>query len=157
MSADICGTCGLSVAIAGTNLRPGTADGDVNVWAPPFCKECGFNIWGNKTVSHARVANTGHGHVWPRPDGVKARCGGPGLCKECSAQQAQKLKADGGPDLTGFAAGDGRVVWLGHFEDADGRHGGSGMRVIMEFPMGPPDLPLSVVFDSIPVTVQRKS
>ena len=27
--------------------------------------------------------NTGHGHVWERPDGVKARCGGPGLCHEC--------------------------------------------------------------------------
>lgn len=31
--------------------------------------------------------NTGHGHVWARPDGVKARCGGPGLCKECSREQ----------------------------------------------------------------------
>ena len=27
--------------------------------------------------------NTGHGHVWERPDGVKAKCGGPGLCEEC--------------------------------------------------------------------------
>lgn len=29
--------------------------------------------------------NTGHGHVWPRPDGVKARCGGPGICEECAS------------------------------------------------------------------------
>ena len=29
--------------------------------------------------------NFGHGHVWERPDGMKARCGGPGLCRECSA------------------------------------------------------------------------
>lgn len=29
-------------------------------------------------------SNTGHGHVWPRPDGVKARCGGPGMCKACA-------------------------------------------------------------------------
>jgi rubredoxin len=28
--------------------------------------------------------NTGHGHVWPRPDKRKARCGGPGLCPACS-------------------------------------------------------------------------
>lgn len=28
--------------------------------------------------------NTGHGHVFPRPDGFKARCGGPGLCPECA-------------------------------------------------------------------------
>lgn len=27
--------------------------------------------------------NTGHGHLWERPDGVKARCGGPYLCTEC--------------------------------------------------------------------------
>lgn len=35
----------------------------------------------------------GHGHVIPRPDGVKARCGGPALCgvcaKELAAQQTQ--------------------------------------------------------------------
>ena len=28
--------------------------------------------------------NTGHGHVWTRPDGMKARCGGPTVCRECS-------------------------------------------------------------------------
>jgi hypothetical protein len=33
-------------------------------------------------------ANTGHGHVRPRPDGVKARCGGPALCSECAREQA---------------------------------------------------------------------
>jgi hypothetical protein len=32
--------------------------------------------------------NTGHGHVWPRPDGLRARCGGPGLCAECATDQA---------------------------------------------------------------------
>ncbi|QGJ90136.1 hypothetical protein HWC80_gp076 [Mycobacterium phage Indlulamithi] len=31
----------------------------------------------------------GHGHVVPRPDGMKARCGGPGMCAECSREQAQ--------------------------------------------------------------------
>lgn len=34
--------------------------------------------------------NTGHGHVFPREDGVKARCGGPGICNECSADLAKK-------------------------------------------------------------------
>lgn len=53
--------------------------------------------------------NTGHGHVWPRPDGVRMRCGGCRLCQECMADHAefgvevvlgrvqdelQKLKAD---------------------------------------------------------------
>ncbi|UGC97093.1 hypothetical protein [Pseudomonas phage BHU-1] len=27
----------------------------------------------------------GHGHVFPRADGVKMRCGGPGLCSKCTA------------------------------------------------------------------------
>lgn len=36
--------------------------------------------------------NTGHGHVIPRHDGVKARCGGPGICTQCSQELAQ-LKA----------------------------------------------------------------
>lgn len=31
--------------------------------------------------------NIGHGHVRLRPDGVKVRCGGPGLCNECSKEQ----------------------------------------------------------------------
>jgi hypothetical protein len=32
--------------------------------------------------------NKGHGHVTPRADGVKARCGGPAFCKVCKAEQA---------------------------------------------------------------------
>lgn len=36
------------------------------------------------------LANIGHGHVFPREDGVRMRCGGPGLCKECSADKAFK-------------------------------------------------------------------
>jgi hypothetical protein len=34
--------------------------------------------------------NTGHGHVRPRPDGVRARCGGPGMCAECSRELARE-------------------------------------------------------------------
>lgn len=37
-----------------------------------------------------KAKNEGHGHVFPRPDGVRARCGGPGLCKVCSADAAKK-------------------------------------------------------------------
>lgn len=29
----------------------------------------------------------GHGHVFKRPDGAKARCGGPAMCKVCQAEQ----------------------------------------------------------------------
>lgn len=28
-----------------------------------------------------------HGHVVPRKDGAKARCGGPGLCQQCADEQ----------------------------------------------------------------------
>ena len=33
--------------------------------------------------------NVGHGHVFGRPDGVRARCGGPGFCAECSRDLAR--------------------------------------------------------------------
>ena len=41
-------------------------------------------------------ANKGHGHVYPRPDGSKARCGGPALCSECGAELAAKLLSEAG-------------------------------------------------------------
>ena len=30
-----------------------------------------------------RSERVNHGHVYPRPDGAKARCGGPGFCRQC--------------------------------------------------------------------------
>ena len=35
--------------------------------------------------------NVGHGHVIPRPDRVRARCGGPRLCRECSLDLVRQL------------------------------------------------------------------
>lgn len=32
--------------------------------------------------------NTGHGHVWPRPDGTRMRCGGPTICRTCASDFA---------------------------------------------------------------------
>lgn len=32
----------------------------------------------------ANNPNSGHGHVFKRPDGVVARCGGPFLCDQCA-------------------------------------------------------------------------
>ncbi|MCO3296406.1 hypothetical protein FA204_03090, partial [Pseudomonas aeruginosa] len=37
--------------------------------------------------------NVGHGHVFPRADGVKMRCGGPGLCSECAADASRARAA----------------------------------------------------------------
>ena len=31
----------------------------------------------------------GHGHVTPRPDGARARCGGPGICAACAKEKSQ--------------------------------------------------------------------
>jgi hypothetical protein len=42
-----------------------------------------------ETVRLPDGGNFGHGHVRPRADGARARCGGPGLCSECSQEQAQ--------------------------------------------------------------------
>jgi hypothetical protein len=36
---------------------------------------------------------SGHGHVTPNADGSKARCGGPGICPECSTEWAQHVGA----------------------------------------------------------------
>ena len=39
--------------------------------------------------------NTGHGHVFPRPDGARARCGGPGMCSSCSTDATRRTEAAG--------------------------------------------------------------
>lgn len=46
-----------------------------------------------------RHENTGHGHVYVRPDGVKARCGGPAICSECALDFARKSQEDMPADL----------------------------------------------------------
>lgn len=33
--------------------------------------------------------NSGHGHVFPRPDRARARCGGPRLCRQCAGDLAR--------------------------------------------------------------------
>lgn len=41
-------------------------------------------------MSNKGERNLGHGHVWPRTDGVRARCGGAGLCEECSRDYVER-------------------------------------------------------------------
>ncbi|EOJ0063237.1 TPA: hypothetical protein ACXI7E_000464 [Pseudomonas aeruginosa] len=43
--------------------------------------------------------NVGHGHVFPRADGVKMRCGCPGLCSECTADASRARAALAQPSL----------------------------------------------------------
>lgn len=39
------------------------------------------------------LPDCGHGHVHPRADGAKARCGGPSICSDCSRDQAAAAQA----------------------------------------------------------------
>jgi hypothetical protein len=34
---------------------------------------------------------SGHGHVTTNPDGLKARCGGPEMCRGCQREATEKL------------------------------------------------------------------
>ena len=43
-----------------------------------------------ETGMNTENGNKGHGHVYPRPDGVKARCGAPLSCAECASDKARK-------------------------------------------------------------------
>jgi len=65
--------------------------------------------------------NTGHGHVWGRPDGVKARCSGPGLCAECSrdAAFAAQLESSADPEGEIAALKDLRLKLAAGATDAD--------------------------------------
>lgn len=46
-------------------------------------------------VDGTLAKSQGHGHVVPRPDGARARCGGPGICGVCR-DEAREL-ADRSP------------------------------------------------------------
>ncbi|HHF0065706.1 TPA: hypothetical protein ACPHS5_005937, partial [Pseudomonas aeruginosa] len=50
---------------------------------------CGRDCPIHKILAEQAGANVGHGHVFPRADGVKMRCGGPGLCSECTADASR--------------------------------------------------------------------
>jgi hypothetical protein len=40
------------------------------------------------------VTDCGHGHVWPNPEGRRARCGGPEYCSRCAEDLRNKLAAE---------------------------------------------------------------
>jgi Lar family restriction alleviation protein len=73
--------------------------------------------------------NAGHGHVFPRPDGVKAKCGGPAVCAVCAVDLV-KQKADAGHAATTpaseplpcpFCGGSARIAYKGdHFVTCQG-------------------------------------
>ncbi|MBS9730160.1 hypothetical protein [Pseudomonas aeruginosa] len=61
-------------------IRPSIPKEVLELW----CKDRDAFLASHPAVEQAG-ANVGHGHVFPRADGVKMRCGGPGLCSECAA------------------------------------------------------------------------
>ena len=71
-------------------------------------------------MSNVPKTNTGHGHVWNRPDGMKARCGGPSMCRECAKDLAlvhayEEREADRRSDALVDLA-----EWLVSLDDVDG-------------------------------------
>lgn len=68
--------------------------------------------------------NTGHGHVHPRPDGVKAKCGGPAMCPVCATDVVEayaplvrwRTRSDGNSEWADYTEGD----WSVHAMDKDG-------------------------------------
>jgi hypothetical protein len=49
--------------------------------------------------------NRGHGHVFPRPDGKVARCGGPAICSVCAGDLARKNAMEQHPSAPPEAKG----------------------------------------------------
>lgn len=79
---------------------------------------------------------SGHGHVTPRPDGAKVRCGGPGICSACSRELAlQRPGQEPCPHCPDGHQDPSRVPWsvrLGPVRDSDGQP----MQLIVERTQG---------------------
>lgn len=64
-------------------------------------------------MTFAPGTNGGHGHVWARPDGYKARCGGPGLCIPCSLDLTDKIKSMPHPNGSNMAPNKPSMqIWI---------------------------------------------
>lgn len=76
--------------------------------------------------------NTGHGHVWSRPDGMRARCGGADMCRACMADAATlagRVEGERVPALRWEPRADGvRGSW--------GFSGGAVVAGVMSIPGG---------------------
>lgn len=63
------------------------------------------------------VMTGGHGHVVPRPDGAKARCGGLALCSTCAKElAAQQTVTAPTPEPTGNSC---RAEESGYLDSTD--------------------------------------
>lgn len=62
-------------------------------------------------TEQAKSQHPWHGHVRPREDGVKARCGGPALCEKCKLEQT--LYGDKRTDEEKI------LYWMGRAKEAE--------------------------------------
>jgi hypothetical protein len=64
--------------------------------------------------------NSGHGHVWKRPDGIVARWGGPGLCRECREDKERVVTAAADIQAVYLAAVEEKAAIMKELEDVPG-------------------------------------
>lgn len=57
--------------------------------------DAGWQAHAALAIQSAGQGESGHGHVTPRADGFRARCGGPGMCAVCGIElEALRAKED---------------------------------------------------------------
>ena len=79
--------------IRGAEYDEGPEPKDTNGCGPEVFYEAVADLAAQKPQEPERAPgglNVGHGHVTPRPDGKRMRCGGPSICAQCAKEAAQK-------------------------------------------------------------------
>lgn len=91
----------------------------------------GLHVSKHEICQVSSKQNVGHGHVFPRLDGVRARCGGPGICSECALDLSRSLsKSTASDDPHGdFDADLSRLLLIRHAH----RNGSQTSREEVEF------------------------
>jgi hypothetical protein len=64
--------------------------------------------------------NSGHGWVWQRPDGVHARCGGPGMCRECREDKERVVTVAADIQTVYLVAVEEKAAIMKELEDVPG-------------------------------------
>jgi hypothetical protein len=64
--------------------------------------------------------NSGHGYVWKRPDGMIARCGGPGMCRECAKDKERVVTVAADIQTVYLAAVEEKAAIMKELEDVPG-------------------------------------
>lgn len=73
--------------------------------------------------------NGPHGHVTPRPDGQRARCGGPGICPQCSRERLVEVSETGPSESELLAVDCDARLLFGQLCQIANTHSGSGPKL----------------------------